>query len=148
MDLLDVERWRLRQAQESDEEVAPYLVYLEHGERELRRRWSHKEAELVLAERGHFDVVSFLLTGNRANVNQTDGDGATALHYAAAYGNASVVWRLLERGAQPNSVLPNGATAFFLAAQNGHSPVLQLLLSLPGVDPHAKVTNSSGEAVR
>jgi ankyrin repeat protein len=102
----------------------------------------------VAAERGHFDVVSFLLTGNRANVNQTDGDGATALHYAAAYGNASVVWRLLERGAQPNSVLPNGATAFFLAAQNGHSPVLQLLLSLPGVDPHAKVTNSSGEAVR
>lgn len=102
----------------------------------------------VAAERGHFDVATWLLSGSRASVNQTDGDGATALHFAAAYGNASVVWRLLERGANPNSVMLNGASAFFLAAQNGHTNVLQLLLSLPGVDPHATVTNASGDQVR
>ena len=47
-----------------------------------------------------------------------------------------------------NSVMLNGASAFFLAAQNGHTNVLQLLLSLPGVDPHATVTNASGDQVR
>ena len=102
----------------------------------------------VAAERGHFDVVSFLLSETRTAVDQKDGDGATALHYAAAYGNTACVWRLLERGASANSTLPNGATAFFLAAQNGHDAVLRLLLDLPGIDPHAKATDASGTVVR
>ena len=46
------------------------------------------------------------------------------------------------------SVMHNGASAFFLAAQNGHANVLQLLLSLPGVDPHGAVTNANGDQVR
>jgi hypothetical protein len=92
--------------------------------------------------------VTFLLSGNRAAVNQADSDGATALHYAAAFGHASIVWRLLERGAQANSAMPNGATAFFLAAQNGHGPVLQMLLTLPGVDLGVKATTASGDEVR
>ena len=36
LDVVDVERWRLRAAQEEDEEFAPFITLLERGERTLR----------------------------------------------------------------------------------------------------------------
>ena len=54
--MLEVERWRLRQAQEADGEIAPFLTFFEYGERELRKKWSRKEAGIVKA-----DLVSYEL---------------------------------------------------------------------------------------
>ena len=93
----------------------------------------------IAAERGHYDVVSFFLAGSQKfAANQTDSNGATALHYAAAFGCTSVVWKLLERGARWDLTLPaNGCAPFFLAAQNNHDGVLRLLLNPPNAQPEA-----------
>eukprot|EP01047_Picozoa_sp_COSAG01_P068108 COSAG01_NODE_9769_length_2349_cov_1.831111_2_plen_571_part_01 len=94
----------------------------------------------VAAERNHFDVVSYLLSSkkHREAVDRTDADGATALHVAAAHGCDAVVWKLLERGANPHLIVGDGGpNAFFLAAQHGHAGVLQLLLNVPGIDAAA-----------
>ncbi|KAI5889899.1 ankyrin, partial [Schizophyllum commune H4-8] len=54
---------------------------------------------LMLAARsGHEDIVRFLLdTG--AHIEERDGNGSTALHYAAHQGHLGVISILIERGA-------------------------------------------------
>ena len=95
----------------------------------------------MAAGAGQFDVVSFLLAGNRAAVNQPDESGrqATALHYASAAGSSAVVWRLLQRGASPESEMAGSITPLFLAAQNGHTHVVDQLLGVMGKSSNLKI---------
>jgi len=55
----------------------------------------------LAAERGHVDVVSFLL-GKGAEVNKTRQNGATALYAAAHNGRVEVVKTLLNKGQSIN----------------------------------------------
>eukprot|EP00752_Nemacystus_decipiens_P006179 g5576.t1 len=52
----------------------------------------------------------------------------TALHAAAHLGNGEAVQAFLRNGAEVNSVDQDGHTPLFLAARNGHLPVVRVLL--------------------
>jgi ankyrin repeat protein len=63
-----------------------------------------------------------------ADVNAQQGDGATALHWAAYRGDAELTRRLLKAGAKPGVANHNGATPLWLAAAHGDAAVVQALL--------------------
>jgi hypothetical protein len=63
-------------------------------------------------------AVRALLDGG-AKVDEMMAGGATALMFAAAYGNADVVRDLLEHGADPYREMPDGVTALSNAAGGG-----------------------------
>jgi ankyrin repeat protein len=70
------------------------------------------------------------LVAQRADVNQAQGDGMTALHWAARGGQADIVTALLEGGANVKAVTRlGGYTPLHLAAQEGHGAIVRALLA-------------------
>lgn len=88
-------------------------------------------------EQKNFAAVQSLLQ-EELDVNATQGDGSTALHWAAYWDNAELVKSLLEKGADAQAANRLGATPLYLAASNGNTEILQLLLEA-GADAKATV---------
>ena len=85
-------------------------------------------------------VKALLKTG--ADVNAAQGDGMTALHWAAANGDAAMVQMLLSAGANIRATTRLGAiTPLHMASQGGHSQVVAALIAA-GAD--SNVATSTG----
>jgi uncharacterized protein len=81
------------------------------------------------AQRGDIEVVRTLLRSG-GDVNAAQGDGMTALHWAAMNGRSDIVEVLLYAGATPESTTRLGAyTPLHLAAREGHAEVIDRLLN-------------------
>lgn len=96
------------------------------------------------AMRAQWDEVRQLID-HGADVNVAQGDGMTALHWAARNGSLDVAQLLLQHGADPSASTRNGAyTALHLASQGGHGGLVEALVEA-GSDPNQPTT--SGGAV-
>ena len=95
------------------------------------------------AMRGDLEAVRTLLRGG-ADVNAAQGDGMTALHWAAETGHLELAEMLIYAGANLGAVTRIGDYApLHLASKAGHPSVVEALLSA-GADPDART--STGEA--
>ena len=93
------------------------------------------------AQRGDLDAVRRLLQGG-ADVNTAQGDGMTALHWAAERGDEALGEVLIYAGARVDAGTRIGHyTPLHLAARGAHASVVTLLLEA-GSDPSARTTNS------
>lgn len=80
------------------------------------------------AKRGDRDAVKVLLK-EAADVNAAQGDGMTALHWAAMNGDADMARMLLVAGANAKAVTRLGHyTPLFLAARQGQASVIPVLV--------------------
>ena len=84
------------------------------------------------------------LLAERVDVNATQGDGATALHWAVHRDDGSLVDTLIRAGARANVADDTGATPLFLACTNRNADIVSRLLAA-GANPNA--TLLSGETV-
>jgi len=74
------------------------------------------------------DVLALIKQG--ADVNATQGDGVTALHWAARQGDADLVAALVAAGAKARVETRFGAyTPLHLAAERGSAPIVKALVS-------------------
>jgi ankyrin repeat protein len=80
-------------------------------------------------------AVSTLLDRG-ADVAAVEGDGATALHWAARLDDLAMLDLLLETGADPNAATRFNVTPLELASNNGNSAAIERLLAA-GADPNA-----------
>jgi ankyrin repeat protein len=79
-----------------------------------------------------------------ADVNEVQGDGMTALHWAASRGNLAATRMLVSAGARLDPVTRNGNyTPLHLAAQNGRAETVKALLA---AGANVNATTSSGGA--
>ena len=93
------------------------------------------------AQRGDLDAVRALLRDG-ADVNAAQGDGMTALHWAAQHDDDELVDMLLYAGARVDSGTRIGHyTPLHLAARAAGTTVVEMLLDA-GSDPNAATTNS------
>ena len=76
------------------------------------------------------------------DVNAPQGDGATALHWAAHLDDQEAADRLIRAGARVTVADNHGVTPLWLASLNGSASMIQLLLNA-GADPNAAL--QSGE---
>lgn len=94
------------------------------------------------AERGDSAAVKALLKQG-ADVNAAQGDGMTALHWAAMNGDAEVATLLIKAGASTRSITRiNGYTPLMLAARHGKGAAVEALLA-GGSDPSATTDNGT-----
>ena len=99
-------------------------------------------SELIDAvKNGSIDRVRTLVASG-VDVNARQGDGATALHWAAHREDLTAVDVLLRAGANAGAANELGATPIWLAAVNGSVPILRRLLDA-AADPDAALV--SGE---
>jgi uncharacterized protein len=93
------------------------------------------------ARRGDIEGARSLLKQG-ADVSAAQGDGMTALHWAAERGDLAMTEMLVYAGANVSSVTRIGAyTPLHLAAKSGSGPVVRALLKA-GANVSAKSTNS------
>jgi ankyrin repeat protein len=84
------------------------------------------------AAKGDREAVKSLLK-QAADVNAAQGDGMTALHWAAMNGDAELAQMLIFAGANVRATTRLGAyTPLYLASQQGHGKVIQALVKAGG----------------
>src|SRR6185436_2802648 len=76
------------------------------------------------------------LLKQKANINATEADGFTALHWAAQRDNTQLVELLLAAGASAKASTRYNITPLYLAAVNGNAPMIERLLAA-GADPNS-----------
>jgi ankyrin repeat protein len=84
-----------------------------------------------------------LLLQENADVNTTEGDGSTALHWASYRDDLETADLLIRAGANVNAANDLGATALWTASQNGSSAMVRRLLEA-GANPNMALL--SGES--
>ena len=94
---------------------------------------------LQAVKRGDRTAVAAAAAARTANVNATEGDGTTALHWAVRNGDADTMRLLLQRGANAAARNRYGVTPLSLAATNGDGPAIRALL-VAGADPNSSLT--------
>jgi ankyrin len=84
------------------------------------------------------------LLKQRADVKAPEGDGATALHWAAHVDDLVIADLLIRAGARPSAANDVGATPLHLACTNRSAPMVERLLTA-GANANARLLN--GETV-
>lgn len=103
----------------------------------LGQSYAASDSKLADAiESGSFDLVSSLL--EKGDINATQVDGMTALHWAAYQDKADLVDDLIDRGANPTAENRYGITPLHLACVNGNGRIVSKLLE-SGADPDDSV---------
>ncbi|MEJ0036132.1 MAG: ankyrin repeat domain-containing protein [Gammaproteobacteria bacterium] len=80
------------------------------------------------------------LISSKADVNEAQPDGTTALHWAAYHGDAKLAAKLLAKKANPSALTDTGITPMSLACENGNPDVVRALLKA-GADANQTLTN-------
>src|SRR5215467_3860693 len=95
------------------------------------------------AKNGDREALRSLLQKG-ANVNATEGDGSTALHWASYRDDLDAADLLIRAGAKVNAANDLGATPLWTACENGSEAMVRRLLAA-GANPNAKLL--SGETL-
>jgi len=93
-----------------------------------------RPAIIEAVRKGDKDTLRTLIQKG-ANVNESEADGATALHWASYRDDLQSVDTLLKAGAKVNAANDLGATALWTAAQNGSEAMVKRLLDA-GANPN------------
>lgn len=99
------------------------------------------DLRLIEAVRRQDAAVIDMLLAEQADVNAAQGDGTTALHWAAHLDDSETADQLLSAGARVNAANEYGVTPLSLACANQNDLLIERLL-LAGADP--KLAQSSG----
>jgi len=95
------------------------------------------------AQNGDLVAVTEILTRNPGAASIKDGNGKTALHFAAQANRLNIARLLLEKGSSPNAANVNGATPIHYAAFFGFLDMVDLLVSNGGkLDAADKMGNT------
>ncbi len=106
---------------------------------------ANRDVPLIAAVRaGDVEAVRAFVVDATVDVNQTEADGATALHWAVHRNGAILVDLLLDAGADVAATNRYGVPPIALAAENGNATILEALLDA-GADPNAALPE--GETV-
>jgi ankyrin repeat protein len=94
------------------------------------------------AMQGDKNAVRQLLK-DRVDVDGAQGDGSTALHWAAFHDDLDMVKLLLAAGSNVKATTREGGiTPLFMACQNGNAAIIEALLKA-GADPNAVNANGT-----
>ncbi|KAL4708972.1 hypothetical protein ACJJTC_005833 [Scirpophaga incertulas] len=86
-------------------------------------------SELVWAiKNGDIDQVKQFIENKKIDINALI-DGRVPLHYAADYGQTTVLNYLLDKGADPNMVDKHGISVILAAIWEGHTDCVKTLLN-------------------
>jgi ankyrin repeat protein len=102
------------------------------------------DLRLIQAAKTHDSAAANALLEHHADVNAQQGDGTTALHWAAYHDDPALADALLRGGARVDAANDLGATPLYLACNNRSAAMVDRLLAAKA-NPNARLLN--GETV-
>jgi len=102
------------------------------------------DSRLIQAVKAQDETAVRALLKQQVDVNSPQGDGATALHWAANLDNLTIANLLIRSGARVDAANDLGSTPLHLACTNRSAPMVSRLLEAKA-NPNAKLLN--GETV-
>ena len=117
--------------------VVPRLLFLAYLFTPVLESLAQEPALVSAVRNNEQSLVSSLLSSG-ADPNARQGDGSTALHWAAHRNNEEVAQSLLDAGANVDASNELGATPLWLAASNGSEILVEKLLSA-GANPNVRL---------
>ena len=125
---------------EKDNDVTPLIQASKRGFAEIVSLLLENGADVKKSDKDGFtamhwasyqgfeDLVASMLRQDADASQPTDNEGRTALFVASCKGYLDIVRTLLFHGADVNKPRLDGATPFFIAAQNNHTEIAKMLL--------------------
>lgn len=77
---------------------------------------------------GNMEIVKFILSVSKININSKNNAGCNAVMLASHYGRNGIIRILLRHGANINTCAKHGDTALMLAVNGGHVSTVKLLV--------------------
>lgn len=87
---------------------------------------------------GQWEIVDKILKSFHVKVDSRDQDGNTVFMNAVRYCNTNLVKKLLKRNVNVNAVNKFGNTVLHLAAWNGHSEIIDMLIEQKEINFQAR----------
>lgn len=112
--------------------TATVLTNLQRGNTEASIQ---AEISLNFHERAGQGEITELQARQQPNIDETDKNELTPLHWACFYGQLSSVKILINCGANVSKLAPDHVSPLLLAAAGGHHEIVKLLLQ-HGADPN------------
>src|SRR5689334_14287818 len=100
------------------------------------------DASLAIALKNNDRVTALKLIEQKTDVNATEADGTTPLHWAVYQGDVDLVDRLIKAGANVNAMNEYGSAPLAEAATTGNTTIIEKLLKA-GADPESP--NADGQ---
>eukprot|EP00550_Attheya_septentrionalis_P008701 CAMPEP_0198294990 /NCGR_PEP_ID=MMETSP1449-20131203/25192_1 /TAXON_ID=420275 /ORGANISM="Attheya septentrionalis, Strain CCMP2084" /LENGTH=244 /DNA_ID=CAMNT_0043995125 /DNA_START=126 /DNA_END=860 /DNA_ORIENTATION=+ len=104
------------------------LTEYDYDHRAFSSCTSPEERIAVAAARGEVDTLKAAIASKESDVNATNEEGETALHFAADRGHSRCVAMLLEAGANPNAADSDGISVLHAAVIGDHVETAKLLM--------------------
>jgi hypothetical protein len=136
---MQLKRWQEAQARDPPAESA---IGANRSMTVKQIQFSEPTLFLAACASGDYDEIDRLLRDCRVDINVSNVDGLTALHYACIDDNPPLVRHLLQAGANVNAVDNEGWSVLHATASCGHVTVAETLLQF-GADP--SLVNVDGE---
>ncbi|XP_065057314.1 transient receptor potential cation channel subfamily A member 1-like [Rhopilema esculentum] len=108
------------------------------NDEDINRQDETGMAPLHYGARLGFEQATSLLIGGRASLDLKATCGSTALHLAIKHRKIKVATLLLKNGSNPNIYDENGLNALILAAKNGLSQIVEMILETDFVEVNAQ----------
>lgn len=122
--------WEIYRGVLEPSETFVYKIKCDQSEVKVRRI----SGLVIAAKNGDIDMMCQLLQQNNVNVDEKDGDGYTALHWACDYGNDRIVSLLLRAGADVNIKDSDSQSPLIWACDKGHEVIVKILLKSNEID--------------
>jgi hypothetical protein len=100
-------------------------------------------AAVAAAVNGHAPALQYFIEDIKLPVDSSTTDGMSALQNAAKRGHVRVVRYLIDQGADPHALTPNGQDIIMLAAANGRLELLRYFIGKLGI-PASPATDRDG----
>ncbi len=97
------------------------------------------EVHLAAKEGDLEKLQNFVRSGG--NINQSDRNGLTPLHYACLFGRSEAAEWMLEYGARVDLLSNDRKSALHFAAIGGHAKIIEILISSTKLSPNVRDAN-------